>query len=166
MEEQAAHLAIHGQQRVTRKTAAKLRINHEDWPGDDRWETRALLLMYPRKSIAVESTDNDRALAEVIAAKEDVQVLCSRRMGQLLDFRKYLWLHTTSILVFMMVLRDEYPDVAFLVSRHIQAETNKGVCFMFDPLQSQHNYAIVERSLVRSVVHCHTRNPAKWCLVG
>lgn len=28
--------------------------------------------MYPRKSIAVESTDNDRALAEVIAAKEDV----------------------------------------------------------------------------------------------
>lgn len=71
-EEQAAHLAIHGQQRVTRKTAAKLRINHEDWPGDDRWETRALLLMYPRKSIAVESTDNDRALAEVIAAKEDV----------------------------------------------------------------------------------------------
>ncbi|KAF4149258.1 hypothetical protein GN958_ATG01569 [Phytophthora infestans] len=99
---------------------------------------------------------------------------------QLLDFRENLWLHTTSILVSMMALRDEYPDVglvrpsfhefvspeqrkrvaggfgarnpqyqrvigifnvgnhwvAFLVDRHIQPETNKGVCFMFDPYRA------------------------------
>ncbi|KAF4150153.1 hypothetical protein GN958_ATG00779 [Phytophthora infestans] len=109
---------------------------------------------------------------------------------QLLDSRENLWLHTTSILVSMMALRDEYPDaglvspifhefvspeqrkrvaggfgagnpqyqrvigifnvgnhwVAFLVDRHIQPDTNNGVCFMFDPLQSQHSYTIVERS--------------------
>ncbi|KAI9983065.1 hypothetical protein PInf_006987 [Phytophthora infestans] len=72
-EEKAAHLAIYGQQRVTRKTAAKLRMNREDWPGDDRWETRALRLMYPENTIAVESTDNDRALAEIFAAEEDAE---------------------------------------------------------------------------------------------
>ncbi|POM58472.1 LOW QUALITY PROTEIN: Hypothetical protein PHPALM_36873 [Phytophthora palmivora] len=33
---------------------------------------------------------------------------------QLLDFRENLWLHTTSILVSMMVLRDEYPDVGVI----------------------------------------------------
>ncbi|KAI9982921.1 hypothetical protein PInf_006725 [Phytophthora infestans] len=41
--------------------------------------------------------------------------------------------------------------VAFLVDRHIQLKTNKGVCFVFDPLQSQHSYTIVERS-VRSAI--------------
>ncbi|KAI9994478.1 hypothetical protein PInf_011110 [Phytophthora infestans] len=39
--------------------------------GDDRWETRALRLMYPAKTIAVESPNNDRVLAEVIAAEEE-----------------------------------------------------------------------------------------------
>ncbi|KAF4046933.1 hypothetical protein GN244_ATG00581 [Phytophthora infestans] len=74
-EEQAAHLAIHGQLQVTRKPAAKLRRNHEDWSGDELWETRTLRLMYPTKTFAVESTDNDRALAEVIAAEEDADAL-------------------------------------------------------------------------------------------
>ncbi|KAF4142358.1 hypothetical protein GN958_ATG08534 [Phytophthora infestans] len=74
-EEQATHLAIHGQQRVTRKTAAKLRMRREDWSGDERWETRALRLMYPAKTFAVESINNHSALAEVIAAAEDADAL-------------------------------------------------------------------------------------------
>ncbi|KAG3156914.1 hypothetical protein PC128_g21760 [Phytophthora cactorum] len=108
---------------------------------------------------------------------------------QLLRFRENLWLHTTSILVSLMVLRDEYPNVgivspsfhdfvkteqrkrtaggfgcanpqnkrvigifsvrlhwvAVLVDRTIRTETNKGVCFMFDPLQLERNYAMIEK---------------------
>ncbi|KAG3088753.1 hypothetical protein PI125_g18255 [Phytophthora idaei] len=114
---------------------------------------------------------------------------------QLLDFRENLWLHTTSILVSLMVLRDEYPNVgivspsfhdfvkteqrkrtaggfgcanpqnkrvigifsvglhwvAFLVDRTFRTETNKGVCFMFDPLRLERNYATIEKS-VRSTI--------------
>ncbi|EGZ08216.1 hypothetical protein PHYSODRAFT_527152, partial [Phytophthora sojae] len=33
---------------------------------------------------------------------------------QLLDFRENLWLHTTSILVSLMALRDAYPDVGII----------------------------------------------------
>ncbi|KAF4134149.1 hypothetical protein GN958_ATG16624 [Phytophthora infestans] len=74
-EEQAAHLAIDDQLQATRKTAAKPRRNREDWSGDELWETRTLRLMYPTKTFAAESTNNDRALAEVIVAEEDADAL-------------------------------------------------------------------------------------------
>ncbi|KAF1783728.1 hypothetical protein GQ600_24182 [Phytophthora cactorum] len=35
--------------------------------------------------------------------------------------------------------------VAFLVDRTIRTETNNGVCFMFDPLQLERNYATIEK---------------------
>ncbi|KAF1783430.1 hypothetical protein GQ600_3487 [Phytophthora cactorum] len=81
--------------------------------------------------------------------------------------------------VSLMILRDEYPNVgivcpAFMtlsrpskgnvllevldgqsaeqaLDRTIRTETNKGVCFMFDPLQLERNYATIEKS-VRSTI--------------
>ncbi|KAF4148149.1 hypothetical protein GN958_ATG02663 [Phytophthora infestans] len=74
-EEQAAHLIIHGQQRVTRKTTAKLRRSREDWSGNERWKSHALRALYRAKTSVVKSTDNDRALAEAIGAEEDADAL-------------------------------------------------------------------------------------------
>ncbi|KAF4146456.1 hypothetical protein GN958_ATG04357, partial [Phytophthora infestans] len=96
---------------------------------------------------------------------------------QLLDFRENLWLHTTSILVSMMVLRDEYPDIGFVSPRFhefVKPEQRKRVAggfgagnlhvgnhwvaFLVDRhilpetnKGSQHNYTTVERS-VRSAI--------------
>ncbi|KAE9058503.1 hypothetical protein PF010_g30971 [Phytophthora fragariae] len=116
---------------------------------------------------------------------------------QLLDFRENLWLHTTSILLSLMVLRDTYKDVgiinpsyhdfvlpeqkrrvaagfgasdpknkrvigvihidrhwvAFLIDRTIGNGAKKATCFMFDPLQSQRNYTVIQKS-VRTVIEC------------
>ncbi|ETP29835.1 hypothetical protein F442_21096 [Phytophthora nicotianae P10297] len=110
---------------------------------------------------------------------------------RLLDFRENLWLHTTSILISMMVLRAQYPGVgiinpsyqdfalpdqrrrvaggfgaadpkydrvigifnisnhwvAYLINRNIDHATNKASCFMFDPMQSDHHYKIIEKSV-------------------
>ncbi|ETN19947.1 hypothetical protein PPTG_03056 [Phytophthora nicotianae INRA-310] len=132
---------------------------------------------------------------------------------QLLDFRGNLWLHTTSILISMMVLRSQHqgvgiinpsnqeftlPDqrrriaggygaanqtndrvtgifhiqnhwVAYLVNRRINSTTNKATCFMFDPMQSEWNYAIIEKR-VRGVIEellelmdAVVYSKVKWC---
>ncbi|KAL4159302.1 hypothetical protein PRNP1_005065 [Phytophthora ramorum] len=85
---------------------------------------------------------------------------------KLLDFRENLWLHSTSILMALLTLRDQYSRVgivdpsyhdfaamtqktdhwvAFMIAK------NTKICHMFDPLQSERNYASIERS-VREVM--------------
>ncbi|ETI56993.1 hypothetical protein F443_00647 [Phytophthora nicotianae P1569] len=133
---------------------------------------------------------------------------------QLLDFRENLWLHTASIQVSMLVLRDEYrgvgiinpsyqdfklPDqrlrtadgfrasdpknervicifhidlhwVAFLVDRNINPKTMKATCYMFDPMQSSHNYNIIEKSVratIEDLLQLQDQviyEKLKWCI--
>ncbi|KAJ8577837.1 hypothetical protein ON010_g1369 [Phytophthora cinnamomi] len=109
--------------------------------------------------------------------------------SQLMDFREDLWLHTTSLLVALFVLRDEYPDVGIIhpsfnqfavpeqkrrvaggcgasdpkykrvvgvlnINLHwvsFLIDRDNEVCYMFDPLQSDSNYKIIEKR-VRQVV--------------
>ncbi|ETP15611.1 hypothetical protein F441_09645 [Phytophthora nicotianae CJ01A1] len=132
---------------------------------------------------------------------------------QLLDFRENLWLHTASIQVSMLVLRDEYrgvgiinpsyqdfklPDqrlrtadgfrasepkneriicifhidrhwVTFLVDRNIHPKTMKTTCYMFDPMQSSHNYNIIEKSVratIEDLLQLQDQviyEKVKWC---
>ncbi|ETL95378.1 hypothetical protein L917_06802 [Phytophthora nicotianae] len=48
------------------------------------------------------------------------------------DLRNRFRTHTTSLSV-------ELHRVGFLADRRVRSETNKGVCFMFDPLQIERN---------------------------
>ncbi|KUF77640.1 12-oxophytodienoate reductase 3 [Phytophthora nicotianae] len=59
--------------------------------------------------------------------------------------------------------------VAYLVNRKINSTTNKATCFMFDPMQSEWNYAIIEKS-VRGVIEellelkdAVVYSKVKWC---
>uniref|UniRef100_H3GPJ0 Uncharacterized protein n=1 Tax=Phytophthora ramorum TaxID=164328 RepID=H3GPJ0_PHYRM len=69
---------------------------------------------------------------------------------KLLDFRENLWLHSTSIMMALLTMRDQYSRVgsnwvAFMIAK------NTKICHTFDPLQSERNYASIERS-VRKVM--------------
>ncbi|KAL4157173.1 hypothetical protein PRNP1_006198 [Phytophthora ramorum] len=108
---------------------------------------------------------------------------------KLLDFRENLWLHSTSILMVLLTLRDQYSrvgivdpsyhDFAAMTQKRSVAKglgaadpryervlgifnvgihwvafmiaKNTKICHMFDPLQSERNYASIERS-VREVM--------------
>ncbi|ETL35261.1 hypothetical protein L916_12579 [Phytophthora nicotianae] len=132
---------------------------------------------------------------------------------QLLDFRENLWLHTTTILISMMVLRSQHQGVgiinpsyqefalpdqrrciaggygaanqtndrvtgilriqnhwaAYLVNRNINSTTNKATCFMFGPMQSEWNYAIVVKSVggvneeLLELMDAVGYSKVKWC---
>ncbi|KAL4166923.1 hypothetical protein KRP22_012410 [Phytophthora ramorum] len=108
---------------------------------------------------------------------------------KLLDFRENLWLHSTSIMMALLTMRDQYSRVGIVYPRYhdsaamTQKRTvakglgaadpkyervldifnvgsnwvafmiakNTKICHTFDPLQSERNYASVERS-VRKVM--------------
>ncbi|KAE9026008.1 hypothetical protein PR003_g12098 [Phytophthora rubi] len=110
---------------------------------------------------------------------------------KLLDFRENLWLHSTSVLMALFTLRDEYSRVGivdpsyhdfaamaqkrsvarglgaadpkyervlgiFNVGSHWVAfmiDKNAKLCHMFDPLQSERNYAAIERSVRKVMEH-------------
>uniref|UniRef100_H3H661 Ubiquitin-like protease family profile domain-containing protein n=1 Tax=Phytophthora ramorum TaxID=164328 RepID=H3H661_PHYRM len=108
---------------------------------------------------------------------------------KLLDFRENLWLHSTSIMMALLTMRDQYSRVGIVYPRYhdsaamTQKRTvakrlgaadpkyervlgifnvgsnwvafmiakNTKICHTFDPLQSERNYASIERS-VRKVM--------------
>ncbi|GMF43462.1 unnamed protein product [Phytophthora fragariaefolia] len=75
---------------------------------------------------------------------------------KLLDFRENLWLHSTSILMALLTLKDEYPDVGVVdpsyhdfaaMTQKLSVAKGLGAA---DP-QSEQNYSAIERS-VRKVM--------------
>ncbi|OWZ14374.1 hypothetical protein PHMEG_00012155 [Phytophthora megakarya] len=78
---------------------------------------------------------------------------------KLLDFRENLWLHTTSILMSLLVLSKEYDRVGICTigsfassasGNHwvaFLADKKAKVCKIFDPLEPPKNYTIIQESV-------------------